>query len=61
MMREERKQALQAETAGIRQIRHKEAAVSFFDPNTALRATGGAGDSGPMKAVDRLLSHYIRL
>lgn len=59
LIREERIRMMQAQTAGVRQIRHKEAAVSFFDPNALLlRAVGMK--SPTMQAVENILSHYMR-
>lgn len=59
LMREERLRSMQAQTAGMRTIRHKEAMVSFFDPNEILlRATGSK--SPTMQALESLLTHYMR-
>jgi hypothetical protein len=59
LIREERILMTQAKTAGIRVIRHKEAMVSFFDPNAILLRT--LGKSPTLQRVDSILSHYIRL
>ena len=59
LIREEKIRMMQAQTAGVRQIRHKEAAVSFFDPNALLiRAVGMK--SPTMQAVENILTHYMR-
>lgn len=59
LIREEKIRMMQAQTAGIRQISHKEARVSFFDPNALLlRAVGMK--SPTMQAVENILSHYMR-
>lgn len=59
LIREEKIRMIQAQTAGVRQISHKEARVSFFDPNALLlRATGMK--SPTMQAVENLLTHYMR-
>jgi hypothetical protein len=59
LIREEKIRMMQAHTAGIRQISHKEARVSFFDPNALLlRAVGMK--SPTMQAVENILSHYMR-
>jgi len=59
LIREEKIRMQQAQTAGIRQISHKEARVSFFDPNALLiRAVGMK--SPTMQAVESLLTHYMR-
>jgi hypothetical protein len=58
LIREERIRMMQAQTAGIRQISHKEARVSFFDPNAILLRT--LGKSPTMQAVESLLTHYMR-
>jgi hypothetical protein len=58
LIREERIRMIQAQTAGIRQIRHKEAAVSFFDPNLLLLRS--LGKSPTMTAIESILAHYMR-
>lgn len=59
LIREEKIRMLQAQTAGVRQISHKEARVSFFDPNALLiRAVGMK--SPTMQAVENILTHYMR-
>jgi hypothetical protein len=59
LIREERIRMMQAQTAGIRQISHKEARVSFFDPNMLLLKS--LGKSPTLAAIESILSHYIRL
>jgi len=59
LIREERIRMMQMQTAGIRQIRHKEAAVSFFDPNAILMRAVGA-KSPTLQAVESILTHYMR-
>lgn len=59
MIREERVRMIQAQTAGIRQISHKEARVSFFDPNAILLRSVGA-KSPTMQAVENLVKQYMR-
>ena len=49
----------QAQTAGIRQISHKEKRVTFFDPNAVLLKTLGAKTPG-QQAAEALLVQYIR-
>jgi hypothetical protein len=47
-----------ASVGGVRQLSHKHARVSFFDPaQQALAATGGPA---MQQAVDSLISHYTR-
>jgi hypothetical protein len=58
LIREERIRMLQAQTAGIRVIRHKEAMVSFFDPNAVLLRT--LGKSPTLQAIESILTHYMR-
>lgn len=59
LIREEKIRMVQAQTAGVRQISHKEARVSFFDPNALLiRAVGMK--SPTMQAVENILTHYMR-
>jgi hypothetical protein len=58
LIREEKMRMIQAQVAGIRQVSHREARVTFFDPNSVLMRIGGQSPS--MKAVDDLLSHYTR-
>lgn len=50
----------QAQTAGIRQITHKESRIMFFDPNALLVKTA-THPVGISPAVDALLKHYIRI
>jgi hypothetical protein len=59
LIREERIRMMQAMTAGIRQISHKEARVAFFDPNAILLRS--LGKSPTLTAIESILSHYIRL
>jgi hypothetical protein len=58
LMREERIRMTQAQTAGIRVIRHKEAMVSFFDPNLLLLRS--LGKSPTLQAIESILAHYMR-
>jgi hypothetical protein len=56
---EARMRARQSQVGGVRQISHKEARVSFFDPNAALaRLAPGGGIAQPQ--AYNLLYHYIR-
>jgi hypothetical protein len=59
LMREERIRMIAAQTAGIRQISHKEARVAFFDPNAVLLRSLGA-KSPTMMAAENLLKQYMR-
>jgi uncharacterized phiE125 gp8 family phage protein len=59
LIREERIRMTQAQTAGIRVIRHKEAMVSFFDPNLLLLRSIGA-KSPTLQAIESILTHYMR-
>ena len=59
LIREEKIRMMQAQTAGIRQISHKEARVSFFDPNAVLLRSVGM-KSPTMQAVENLLTHFMR-
>jgi hypothetical protein len=59
LIREERIRMIQALTAGMRQIRHKEAAVSFFDPNLLLLRSLSM-KSPTLAAIDSILTHYMR-
>jgi hypothetical protein len=62
LMREERTQAQQAQTAGIRSISHRDARVMFFDPNTAIgKAASSKGGGELPPAVAALLSGYTRI
>jgi len=60
LMRQERMMMMQAQTAGIRSISHRDARVMFFDPNTLLARTMGKGAQMPT-AVERLLSQFTRI
>jgi hypothetical protein len=59
LIREERIRMMQSQTAGIRQISHKEARVSFFDPNMLLLRSIGM-KSPTLQAVESILTHYMR-
>jgi hypothetical protein len=59
MVREDQIRQRQAQTAGIRQISHHEARVSFFDPNALLIRTAGMG-SPAMQTVAKILYKYTR-
>jgi hypothetical protein len=58
LIREERIRMLQAQTAGMRILRHKEAMVSFFDPNAILLKS--LGKSSTLTAIESILTHYMR-
>jgi hypothetical protein len=50
-----------ATVAGIRQMAHKEARISFHDPARILEAALGAGSNSAIQSsITSLLSHYIR-
>jgi hypothetical protein len=59
LIREEKIRMLQMQTAGIRQISHKEARVSFFDPN-ALLIRSVSMKSPTIQAIESILTHYMR-
>jgi hypothetical protein len=59
LIREERIRMVQAQAAGVRQISHKGARVSFFDPNELLLRSVGA-KSPTLTAVESILTHYMR-
>jgi len=47
--------------ATVRMIGHKEARVIYFDPNTALKGSGGSSGGSPARrAVADLLTAYMR-
>jgi hypothetical protein len=58
LIREERIRMMQAQTAGIRQLSHKEARVAFFDPNAILLRS--LGKSPTLQAIESILTHYMR-
>ena len=60
LIRQERMMMLQAQTAGIRSISHRDARVMFFDPNTLLAKTMGKGAQMP-QTVQTLLSQFTRI
>lgn len=60
MVQEERIRNQQSQTAGIRQLSHKEARVAFFDPNSVLLKTVGAKSPG-MQTAEALIRPYIRI
>jgi gp6-like head-tail connector protein len=59
LIREERIKMVQSQTAGVRQLRHKESQVSFFDPNALLMRAVGT-KSPTLQAVENILTHYMR-
>jgi hypothetical protein len=59
LIREERIRNTQAQSAGIRQITHKQSRIVFFDPNAVLLKTLGAKTPG-MQAAEALLKQYTR-
>ena len=58
LIMEARMRMVQAQVAGIRQVSHREARVTFFDPNAVLLRLGGKSPS--MQAVEALLFQYTR-
>jgi len=58
LIMEERMRMIQAQVAGIRQVSHREARVTFFDPNAVLLRLGGKSPS--QQAVESLLRQYTR-
>jgi len=61
LVRNERIRSMQAQTAGIRSISHRDARVMFFDPNTIIAKTMGVAGQGMDSTVAALLTHYTRL
>jgi hypothetical protein len=59
LIREDRILMRQAQVAGIRQLAHKEARVSFFDPNALLLKTGVASQA--QQQIHPLLMQYTRI
>lgn len=60
IVQEDRIKNQQASVAGMRQIRHKEAQVAFYDPNALLLKSVGA-KSPSMQAAEALIRPYIRI
>ena len=58
LIMEARLRMVQAQVAGIRQVSHREARVTFFDPNAVLLRLGGKSPS--TQAVKDLLVQYTR-
>jgi len=58
LIMEARMRMVTAQVAGIRQVSHREARVTFFDPNAVLLRLGGKSPS--MQAVEALLAQYTR-
>jgi hypothetical protein len=58
LIMEARMRMVQAQVAGIRQVSHREARVTFFDPNAVLLRLGGKSPS--TQAVENLLRQYTR-
>ena len=59
LVQEQRIRNQQAQVAGIRQLRHKEAQVAFYDPNALLLKTIGAKTPG-VQAAEALTRPYRR-
>ena len=60
IVQEDRIKNQQAQVAGMRQLRHKEALVSFYDPNALLLKATGAKSAG-IQAAESLIRPYIRI
>lgn len=60
IVQEDRIKNQQASVAGMRQIRHKEAQVSFYDPNALLLKAVGAKSPG-LQQAENLIRPYIRI
>lgn len=60
IVQEQRIRNQQAQVAGMRQLRHKESQVSFYDPNALLLKSTGAKSPG-LQAAEALLRPYLRL
>ena len=59
LIQETRIRNQQAQVAGIRQLRHKESNVAFYDPNALLLKTVGAKSPG-IQAAENLVRQYMR-
>ena len=60
LLLEARMRSLTAQFGGIRQLRHKEASVNFFNPNEVLMKSLGAG-SATQQTINSLLSQYMKI
>lgn len=60
IVQEDRIKNQQASVAGMRQIKHKEAQVSFYDPNALLLKAVGAKSPG-LQQAENLIRPYIRI
>lgn len=62
LVRQEKIYNQQAQVAGMRQLRHKEAQVSFYDPNAlAIKAMGAAGQTPGQQQAMALIQQYMRI
>ncbi len=46
--------------SSVRMIRHKDSAITYFDPNSKSGSSGGADGSVARRAVGSLLTHFMR-
>jgi hypothetical protein len=60
LVQEQRIRNVQAQTAGIRLLSHKDSRVAFYDPNALLLKSIGAKSIG-MQAAEALIRPYIRI
>lgn len=60
IVQEDRIKNQQAAVAGMRQIRHKEAQVAFYDPNALLLKAVGAKSPG-LQQAENLIRPYLRI
>ena len=61
LIREERIRMMIAQSGTIRQLTHKEARITFFDPTALLRAIAAGLKTPTMTAVENILDQYIRI
>lgn len=57
------REAYNATTRGdssVRMIRHKDSAITYFDPNAKSGSSGGSGESPARRSVGNLLKHFTR-
>jgi Phage gp6-like head-tail connector protein len=60
LIRDQRTEAQSAAVAGIKQIAHKEARITYFDTSSSSGSSKKSSSSGAATQLENLLKHYMR-
>jgi hypothetical protein len=60
LIRDQRTEAQSAAVAGIKQIAHKEARITYFDTSGSSGSSKKSSSSGQATQLENLLKHYMR-